>query len=119
MGSKQLQSILKNIPSATVQGEDKIIKENNKESHEIYSQTQVIIPEKKMVITQERPSQKQEEKEEYERIVAVIPRSLKRAIRLHLQENKGLTEKGVILKSLALYGFKIDESWLIDKRTTR
>lgn len=115
MGSKQLQSILKNIPSATANGEKKV--STNTSIDEI-SNTSITIP-----VRSENTQQKQiktiEIEEEYERIVAVVPKSLKQQIKIHLLQNKGFTEKSVILKALSLYGFDVKDEWLIDKRTTR
>lgn len=89
--SKELNSILKNIPSATLNGEIHASK---------------LAPEP---TTQE----------EYDRIVAVIPRSLKNDLKDYIKKHRGETEKTVILKGLKLLGFNIPNSWLIDKRSTR
>lgn len=104
MSSKQLQSILKNIPSATAKGERQI----EPEQDNIKTKEELLISEKI-----ERKTEKTD------RIVAEIPRSLKKQIRKHLEENQGLTEKTVILKALKLYGFEIDDILLLDKRTLR
>jgi uncharacterized protein (DUF1499 family) len=100
MSSKQLDSILSKIPSATVEGERK--NTNNLEINKInyYQQPSNII-------------------EETDRIVAVIPKILKQEIRDYLKAHKGDTEKIIILKALKLMGFKVPEEWLIDKRSTR
>jgi len=97
MSSKQLDSILSSIPSATVVKEQRPV--NNTE------------------IESEKTAVKG--KNEYERIVAVIPKELKEEIREHLKNNKSTTEKTVILKGLKLLGFNVKNEWLIDKRTTR
>ncbi|WP_032114117.1 hypothetical protein [Candidatus Paracaedibacter symbiosus] len=89
--SKELDSILKNIPSATVTGELKVAKENT-----FFSQ-----------------------KEEHDRIVAVVPRTLKNEIKEYIRKNPGETEKTVILKALKLLGFTIPNNWLVDKRSLR
>ena len=96
MSSKQLDSILSNIPSATVVKEQQKINIVNKAKYE------------EPVV-----------KNEYERVVAVIPKELKEEIREHLRNNKSLTEKTLILKGLKLLGFNVKNEWLIDKRTIR
>jgi hypothetical protein len=98
MSSKQLDSILKNIPSATVV----------KEQPQVSIRDKFDIQEKKNNI-----------KGEHERIVAVIPKELKEEIREYLKENRSATEKTVILKGLKLLGFNVKNEWLIDKRTVR
>ncbi len=103
MSSKQLQSILKNIPSATANGEN--ITQRNMENSQINSKKL----DEQNVKTQEKT----------DRVVAEIPRDLKRQIKRHLENNEGMTERGLILKALKLYGFDIDENWIMDKRTTR
>ena len=109
MGSKQLQSILKNIPSATASGEEKV--SSAKPLTESAQHHSSLLNQQNLKI--------EYNEDEYERLVAVVPKSLKQAIKIHLLQNKGLTEKSVILKALALYGFAIKEEWLKDKRTTR
>lgn len=89
--SKELDSILKNIPSATVTGELKAVKKDAFTS----------------------------EKEEQDRIVAVVPRTLKNEIKEYIRKNPGDTEKTVILKALKLLGFTIPNNWLVDKRSLR
>ncbi len=106
MSSKQLQSILKNIPSATAQGEIK----NEKE---------ILIFETKDSFLNPQAIEKKREIEKTDRIVAEIPRSLKKQIKSYIEKNEGMTEKTVILKALKLYGFEIDDNLLLDKRTTR
>ena len=90
MSSKQLDSILKKLPSATAQPTENFTtkQESNKE-------------------------------EPTERIVAVIPKSLKKEIKKRLEDNKGETEKTIILKGLKAIGFNIKNEWLVDKRSTR
>lgn len=89
MSSKQLDSILQKMPSATAQ------KTQQQEVPPIYK------PEKT------------------ERIVAVVPLNIKKQIRIHLENNPGETEKIIILKGLKAIGFSVNDEWLIDKRTTR
>jgi hypothetical protein len=98
MSSKQLDSILSNIPSATVA-------KAQAQKHNIVEEAQ------QPTLTKI--------KEDYERIVAVVPKELKDEIREHLKNNKSATEKTVILKGLKLLGFNIKNEWLLDKRTTR
>ena len=94
MSSKQLDSILKKLPSATAQEKNKETETNNNFSkHEITEET--------------------------DRVVAVIPKALKRQIKQRIEENKGETEKSIILKGLKAIGFNIKEEWLIDKRSLR
>jgi hypothetical protein len=57
--------------------------------------------------------------EESDRIVAVIPRVLKEEIQSHVKNNKGETEKTIILRALKNFGFSIENDWLVDKRTLR
>lgn len=94
MSSKQLDSILKNIPSATV--------------------TTTQRPEKNESFYVE-----QKQKEEMERIVASVPKSVKDEIREFLTKNKKETEKTVILRGLKAIGFNIKTEWLVDKRSLR
>jgi hypothetical protein len=102
MSSKHLDSILKKIPSATVVGENKIL---DNLSHET------------QLLNQEFAKHNQDE--ETDRIVAVIPKTLKQEIQEYVKSHKGDTEKIVILKALKLMGFKVLDKWLIDKRSTR
>ncbi len=90
MSSKQLDSILKNIPAATVTSEKA-------------SGVNTIIA----------------RKEETDRLVAIVPKTLKNEIKEHLRNNKGETERTVILKGLKAIGFSIKNEWIVDKRTTR
>ena len=103
MSSKQLQSILKNIPSATAQGE-----KNNETIPAQEVQHLITAPLNNVII--ERKT---------ERLVAEIPQSLKKQIKVYIANNPGITEKGVILKALKAYGFDIEDTLFIDKRTTR
>lgn len=93
MSSKQLDSILKNIPSATVTP-------TQREEKNIYYA-------------------EQKQKEEMERIVASVPKSVKDEIREFLSKNKKETEKTVILRGLKAIGFNIKTEWLVDKRSLR
>jgi hypothetical protein len=93
MSSKQLDSILKNVPSATVQGELKNAMStfNNSEA----SSQKVV------------------------RIVASIPQKLKQEIKNYIHNNKGETETTLVLRGLQKIGFQVDNSLLIDKRSIR
>ena len=89
--SKKLDSILKNIPPATSS----------------------IIEDKSVGKLRVPP------REELTRIVARIPFSLKEEIRLYLQDKKGETESTLVLKALKSLGFKVEDSFLVDRRTIR
>ena len=65
------------------------------------------------------PSPAPIKQEKTDRIVAEIPRSLKKQIKSYIENNEGMTEKSVILKALKAYGFDIEDSLILDKRTTR
>jgi len=58
-------------------------------------------------------------KEKQERVVAVIPASLKKQIKLYLMDHPGETEKTLLLKGLLALGFKIEKDHLIDARGKR
>lgn len=92
--SKELESILKNIPSATIKGEVA-----NSELQKKIEQPTI--------------------EEPMDRIVAVIPRSLKNEIRDYVKRNSGETERTVLLKALKLMGFNIPGTWMVDKRSIR
>jgi hypothetical protein len=94
MVSKKLDSILSNFPSATV-NEDEINKEK----------IDTININKKVG--------------KNERIVAVIPYSLKQEIRQYLVNHPGDTEKTVILRGLKALGFNVQHQELEDKRGKR
>jgi hypothetical protein len=93
--SKQLDAIMKSIPSATVTGK------------ETPTYTDIMREEKQNV------------KEEMTRISAEVPSSLKEEIRRFTKKHKGETEKTVLLKALKLMGFNVLNEWLVDNRTTR
>lgn len=92
MSSKQLESILKNIPSATVSQSQESVSLPNP-SPNLYEAT--------------------------ERVVAIVPQSLKDEIRMYLKDRKTETERTVILRGLKAIGFNIPNEWLIDKRKIR
>ncbi|CAO5677780.1 MAG: hypothetical protein HEEMFOPI_01559 [Holosporales bacterium] len=96
MSSKQLDSILKKLPSATAQP----IQENNISN----------LMDKAITPPQKEPT---------ERIVAVIPKSLKKQIKQRIEDSDGETEKSIILKGLKAIGFNVKDEWLIDKRSIR
>lgn len=91
--SKKLESILKNTPSATVTSE---LSQNSPNTSTLH-----------------------ETKNEITRIVARIPVTLKDEIRNYIRNHKGETETTVILKSLKKFGFNVDNSLIVDKRTLR
>lgn len=99
MNSKKLDSILKNIPPATIADEQKL-----ETTHHVFSTTQ-----KSNKIIHEKTG----------RIVAEIPQVLKDEIKNYIDKNKGVTERIIILKALKLFGFHINDDWLVDKRSTR
>ncbi len=97
MSSKQLSSILRSAPAATVSGQQRLVEEERSQDmtgNPIHVEQQA-------------------------RIVAVIPLSLKEEIKLYIKANKGMTERMVILKALKQIGFNVKEHWLIDNRSTR
>ncbi len=97
--SKQLDSILSTIPSATANGE---------------LQRKVLKEEKQSPITSVLNRIECDEK-----ISARIPNKLKQEIREYIKNHKGDTEQTVIFKALRLMGFDVDQSLLVDKRTLR
>lgn len=97
MNSKKLDSILKNIPPATIADEKKL-----DAIHHVFS----AVPNKTI-------------QEKTGRIVAEIPKVLKEEIKNYIDKNKGITERIIILKALKLFGFHINDEWLVDKRSTR
>lgn len=90
MSSKQLDSILKEVPAATAKGEQH--NTNN------------------VLKTENEPISK---------IVARVPLSLKEEIRTYIKNNPGETESTIITKSLKNMGFSVDEKWMIDRRKLR
>lgn len=96
MNSKKLDSILKNIPPATIADERKSESPNN-----TFSVVHKNISEKTG------------------RIVAEIPIVLKEDIKNYIDNNRGMTERIVILKALKLFGFNIKDDWIVDKRSMR
>lgn len=93
MGSKHLESIIANIPPATVTKEFKKVEDISTKSMKRSG---------KIV-----------------RVVATVDTSVKKELK-ELAENMETTESVVILKALKNFGFKsIDDSMLVDKRTTR
>jgi hypothetical protein len=97
MSSKQLSSILKSAPAATVSGQQRLVDE---ERGQDFTGNPIRV-------------------EQQARIVAVIPLSLKEEIKLYTKANKGMTERMVLLKALKQMGFNIKEHWLVDNRSTR
>jgi len=91
--SRQLNSILDKIPSATI----------TKNQDGTYGEK----------------LQNLKQYEEMDRIVAAIPKALKEEIQQYVKSHKGETERTVVLKALKLLGFKVLEEWLVDKRSTR
>ena len=54
-------------------------------------------------------NEKEEQVEKMERIVAVVPSSLKKQIKQYVVDNPGDTEKTILLKGLISIGFFVDE----------
>lgn len=96
MSSKQLSSILKSAPAATVSGQQRLVEGERNQNFTNNTHT-----------------------EEQARIVAVIPISLKEEIKHYIKANKGMTERVVLLKALKQMGFNIKDHWLVDNRSTR
>ncbi|MBP9682670.1 MAG: hypothetical protein KBD76_14800 [Bacteriovorax sp.] len=57
--------------------------------------------------------------EKMERIVAVVPSSLKKQIKQYILDHPGDTEKTVLLKGLISMGFLVNEKFLKDNRGRR
>lgn len=87
MSSKKLESILRNVPSAT--------------SRLAGDVTEISPPPPKM---------------RGERIVAVVPYELKRQMKQYLVDHPGETEKTLLMRGLMGLGFQIDEQDLKDQR---
>jgi hypothetical protein len=100
MSSKQLDSILKNIPPATVQP------------------SPAPSPTTTVANTSTQP-EATKPPEELFRIVARIPSSLKDEIKQYLRQNRKETESILVLKGLKSLGFNVKDEWLVDKRTLR
>lgn len=84
--SKKLDTIIKKVPPAISRDEDAF-------------KAEPYIPE-----------------ERAERIVAVVPTSLKRQIKQYIVDHPGETEKTVLFKALITFGFSIDSKFLKDNR---
>ena len=100
MSSKQLDSILSRVPSATATTPP----EANKTSY-LTNSVPVLL--------------QQPQKEPTDRIVAEIPKILKEEIRNYIRTNAKETERTVLLKALKAIGFSVEESWLVDNRSKR
>lgn len=101
--SKQLKSILNKLPHATVQAENLpsspgVVSKNKTDVNAIHIE-KVNYPSEKMA-----------------RIVAPIPRTLKREIKMYVINNPGETEKSLVLKGLRTLGFNISDEYISDKR---
>ena len=93
--SKQLRSILSSIPAATIEGQRRIIEENE-ESFPVNN------------------SENWDAK-----LLARIPQKLKDEVREYIKINKGTNEQILILKGLKAIGFHVADDWLIDRRKNR
>lgn len=101
MSSKQLDSILSRVPSATA----------NTTTPEVSKTTYLSVPTPSIP----QPSQR----EPTDRIVAEIPKILKEEIRSYIKNNVRETERTVLLRALKSIGFSVEESWLVDNRSKR
>lgn len=88
--SKKLDTIIKKVPPATARDYEFAKKESNNEFEE-----------------------------KSERIVAVVPMSLKKQIRQYMVDHPGETEKTILLKALRSFGFSVDSQLLKDHRGRR
>jgi endonuclease V-like protein UPF0215 family len=95
MSSKNLNSILNKMPSATALVERSVSEHVDQNSLAVEKYT------------------------EMDRIVATIPKVLKEEIQQYVKSHKGETEKIVVLKALKIMGFNVLDEWLIDKRSLR
>lgn len=102
--SKQLDSILKKLPSATASYEEVSMQED-----EILKNIKIKEAMAKTDLT----------KNSTERIVAQVPKTLKDEIRRFVKMNPGHTERSVILAALKMAGFSVKEAWLRDNRSIR
>ena len=93
MASKEFESILKQVPAATV------TKEESFPSHISAKVTR--------------------KKTEMARIVAVVPQDLKYQIQEYVKKEKGMSESALVIKALKALGFKVSSEFEIDRRTTR
>lgn len=91
MASKEFESILKQVPAATVTKEE-------------------FLPTSEKVI---------KKKTEMARIVAVVPQDLKDQIQEYVKKEKGMSESALVIKALKALGFKVSSEFEIDRRTTR
>lgn len=88
--SKKLDAIIRKVPPATAREFESVISET--------------------VSLEERSEERSE------RIVAVIPASLKKQIKQYVVDHPGETEKTVLLKGLISLGFSISPQFLKDNR---
>lgn len=95
--SKKLDSILSRVPSATA--------------------SSAIRGKQHSVNTEQATEESKVER--MERLVAVIPASVKKEIRVYLANNPKENERTIVLKGLKALGFNIKDSELIDKRGYR
>jgi hypothetical protein len=97
MVSKQLESIISGMPSATVPARE----ESQKASQDVDYNDGNYDKRRKIV-----------------KIVAAVPEYIKDELQVR-SKRTGETEKTIILKALKAFGFNIDESMLVDRRTLR
>lgn len=99
MSSKQLESILRKSPSATVNEEIRVLNENKTNSAMFINHRRIL--------------------EKKEKIVAYVPKKLKEEIKLYVQANEGETESSVVLRALKQIGFYVPQEYLGDQRRNR
>jgi hypothetical protein len=116
--SKKLDSILNTMPPATVSRmpipQPKIVEKKVEVKVEPKTEERVGGQPVRPLAVQKLEAPKAEEKQD--RIVAIIPYSLKREIKQYLVDHPGETEKTVLLKGLRALGFKVSEEHLEDLR---
>ncbi len=104
MSPKQLGSILDRYPAATTAGQ--------KQTQE----KKIEAPNLPIITNAEVAA----DVEELGRLAIRVPMILKDEIKNYVKKHKGETEKTVLLKALKAFGFKIiEDSWLVDQRSTR
>lgn len=127
--SKKLDSILNTMPPATVGSaimrtpvQEQRDKERVGERDQSKKKGQSVEPDTALVlqaVKNEQPAITLPAKqidEKMDRIVAMIPYSLKKEIKQYLVDHPGDTEKTVLLRSLRVFGFNVPERHLEDFR---
>ena len=127
--SKKLDSILNTMPPATVgsavmrtpvqapREKESVVEmdQSKKKGQGVEVDTALVLQAEK----NERPAiipPTAQIEEKMDRIVAMIPYSLKKEIKQYLVDHPGDTEKTVLLRSLRIFGFNVPEMYLEDFR---